>query len=211
MSATRRSATASTPSTLRRCRWQLPLVLLVLSGCVGPRPSETSTTAVETDIALGDRMDAAAMDALREIRAAGFSIAVVRDDQLVLAKGYGYADLAERVPASADTIYRLASITKQFTAAAILHLVEEGKLSLEDPISDYLPDYPALGRRITIRSLLSHTSGLSDVAVIPILEESGGVGYTRDQSSTWSLRSRSTSSRGRGTRIATWGTSSQGR
>ena len=182
MSATMRSATATTLNTLRRCGWRFFLVLVVvLSGCIGPRPSETSTTAVEADIALGDRMDAAAAAALREIRAAGFSIAVVRDDQLVLAKGYGYADLAERVPASADTIYRLASITKQFTAAAILHLAEEGELSLDDPISDYLPDYPASGQRITIRNLLSHTSGLSDVAVVPILEESGGVGYTRDR------------------------------
>jgi D-alanyl-D-alanine carboxypeptidase len=106
---------------------------------------------------------------------------VVRDGQPVLAKGYGYADLAERVPASASTIYRLASITKQFTAAAILRLAEEGKLSLDDRISDYLPDYPAPGRRITIRNLLSHTSGISDVTVLPILEESGGIGYTRDQ------------------------------
>jgi D-alanyl-D-alanine carboxypeptidase len=182
MIARMRSATAATLNALRRCGWQFSLILvLVVSGCIGPRPSETSTTAVEADIALGDRMDAAAAAALREIRAAGFSIAVVRDGQLMLAKGYGYADLAERVPAAANTIYRLASITKQFTAAAILHLAEEGKLSLEDRISDYLPDYPALGRRITIRNLLSHTSGLSDVAVVPILEEAGGVGYTRDQ------------------------------
>jgi D-alanyl-D-alanine carboxypeptidase len=157
------------------------ILVLVLSGCVGPRLSETSTTAVEADAALGARMDAAAADALREIRAAGFSIAVVRDGQPVLAKGYGYADLAERVPASANTIYRLASITKQFTAAAILHLAEEGKLSLRDRIGDYLPDYPDPGRRITIHNLLSHTSGLSDVAAVPILEESGGVGYTQDQ------------------------------
>jgi D-alanyl-D-alanine carboxypeptidase len=71
--------------------------------------------------------------------------------------------------------------TKQFTAAAILHLAEEGKLSLEDRISDYLPDYPDRGGRITIRNLLSHTSGLSDVAILPILEEAGGVGYTRDE------------------------------
>jgi D-alanyl-D-alanine carboxypeptidase len=169
-------------NALRRCGWQLSLILvLVLSGCVGPRPSEISTTAVEADPALGARMDAAASDALREIPAAGFSIAVVRRGQTVLAKGYGYADLAERVPASANTIYRLASVTKQFTAAAILHLAEEGKLSLEDRISDYLPDYPDPGRRITIRNLLSHTSGLSDVAILPILEEAGGVGYTRDE------------------------------
>jgi D-alanyl-D-alanine carboxypeptidase len=177
-----RSETATTSNTSRRCGWQFSLILvLVLSGCVGPPPSETSTTAVEADPALGNRMDTAAAGALREIRAAGFSVAIVRNGQPVLAKGYGYADLAERVPASANTIYRLASITKQFTAAAILHLAEEGRLSLEDPISDYLPDYPAPGRQITIRNLLSHTSGLSDVQVVPILEESGGVGYTRDQ------------------------------
>jgi D-alanyl-D-alanine carboxypeptidase len=176
-----RSETATTHSTSRRCGWQFSLILvLVLSGC-GPRPSETSTTAVETDIDLGARMDSAAADALREIRSAGFSVAVVRRGQPVLAKGYGYANLAERVPASAGTIYRLASITKQFTAAAILHLAEGGRLSLEDPISEYLPDYPAHGRRITIRNLLSHTSGISDVTVLPILEESGGIGYTRDQ------------------------------
>ena len=182
MIARMRSATATTLNTLRRCGWRFFLVLvLVLSGCVGPRPSETSTTAVEADSALGARMDAAAAAALSEIRAAGFSVAVVRGGELDLAKGYGYADLAERVPAAANTIYRLASITKQFTAAAILHLAEEGELSLDDPISDYLPDYPDLGRRITIRHLLSHASGLSDVAVIPILEEGGGVGYTRDQ------------------------------
>ena len=125
-------------------------------------------------------MDAAAAAAQREIRAAGFSVAVVDHGQPVLAKGYGYADLAEEVPAAASTIYRLASITKQFTAAAILHLADEGKLSLEDRISDYLPEYPDSGRRITIRNLLSHTSGLSDAAVFPIFEE-GGVGYTRDQ------------------------------
>jgi CubicO group peptidase (beta-lactamase class C family) len=126
-------------------------------------------------------MDATGAAVLREIRAAGLSVAIVRDGEPVLAKGYGYADLAERVPASANTIYRLASITKQFTAAAILHLAEEGKLSLDDPISDYLPDYPDHGRQITIRHLLSHTSGLSDVAAIQILEEGGGVGYTRNE------------------------------
>jgi len=169
-------------AALRRWAPQFSLVLvLVLSGCGGPSPSETSTSAVETDAALGARMDAAAAAALRDIRAAGFSVSVVRNGQPVLANGYGYADLAEGVPASANTVYRLASITKQFTAAATLHLAEEGKLSLDDPISDYLPQYPALDQRITVRHLLSHTSGLSDVAVMPILEEGGGIGYTRDQ------------------------------
>lgn len=167
--------------TLRRCGGRFVLILvLALSGCVEPGPSEKSTTAVETDIALGDRVDAAAAIALREIHAAGLSIAVVRHGQLVLAKGFGYADLSERVPVSADTVFRLASITKEFTAAALLHLQEEGELSLDDRIGDFLPNYPAAVRRITIRDLLSHTSGLSDAAVIPIFEE-GGVGYTRER------------------------------
>lgn len=167
--------------TLRRCGGRFVLILvLALSGCVEPGPSEKSTTAVETDIALGDRVDAAAAIALREIHAAGLSIAVVRHGQLVLAKGFGYADLSERVPVSADTVFRLASITKEFTAAALLHLQEEGELSLDDRIGDYLPNYLAAVRRITIRDLLSHTSGLSDAAVIPIFEE-GGVGYTRER------------------------------
>lgn len=202
MIARMRSATAATLNALRRRGWQFSLVLvLAVSGCVGPRPSETSTTAVEADPALGDRMDTAAAGALRAIHAAGFSVAIVRDGQPVLAKGYGYADLAERVPASANTIYRLASITKQFTAAAILHLVEEGKLSLDDRISDYLPDYPAIGRRITIRSLLSHTSGLSDVPVVPILEVPGAWDTPGTRSSTLSPRNRSISSRARGTGV----------
>jgi D-alanyl-D-alanine carboxypeptidase len=160
---------------------RLAVVLALMSAaCTGPRPGEISTTAVEADQALGARADAAAADALREIAVAGFSVAVVRHGRLVLAKGYGYANLAERVPAFATTIYRLASITKEFTAAAILHLTERGRLSLDDPIGDYLPGYPGDGR-ITIRQLLSHTSGLSDATVLPLLEESGGVGIDRNE------------------------------
>jgi D-alanyl-D-alanine carboxypeptidase len=157
------------------------VVALISAACAGPRPGEISTTAVEADQAMGARVDAAAADALREIAVAGLSVAVVRDGRVVLAKGYGYANLAERVPASATTIYRLASVTKEFTAAAILHLTERGRLSLDDPIGGYLPDYPGDGRRITIGQLLSHTSGLSDASVLPLLEESGGVGMDRNQ------------------------------
>jgi D-alanyl-D-alanine carboxypeptidase len=160
---------------------RLAVVLALMSAACAAQPGEISTTAVEADQAMGARVDTAAADALREIAAAGFSVAVVRDGRLVLAKGYGYANLAERVPASATTIYRLASITKEFTAAAILHLAERGRLSLDDPISDYLPDYPGDGQRITIRQLLSHTSGLSDASVLPLLEESGGVGIDRNE------------------------------
>jgi CubicO group peptidase (beta-lactamase class C family) len=90
----------------------------------------------------------------------GLSLAVVRDGQLVLAKGYGWANAELSVPARPDTVYQLASVTKQFTATAIMILVEEGKISLEDKITKFLPDLPAAWSEVTVRQLLTHTSGI---------------------------------------------------
>jgi CubicO group peptidase (beta-lactamase class C family) len=90
----------------------------------------------------------------------GFSVAVKQGNDLLLAHGYGFADLENRVPAGPGTIYRIGSITKQFTAAAILRLVERGLVGLDDPITKFLPGYRAEGRRVTIRQLLTHTSGI---------------------------------------------------
>lgn len=92
----------------------------------------------------------------------GASVVVVRDDKVVFQKGYGGANLEERVAATPQTHYRLASVTKQFTAAAILTLAERGKLSLDDSIRKYLPSLPSYTDPITIRQLLTHTSGLID-------------------------------------------------
>ena len=91
--------------------------------------------------------------------APGAGVLVVRDGRVLLRKSYGLANLEERIAASPETHYRLASVTKQFTAAAILILAERGKLSLEDSITKYLP-LPAYANAITIRHLLTHTSGL---------------------------------------------------
>src|SRR5215831_15619810 len=91
---------------------------------------------------------------------AGMSIAVVRGSDELVAKGYGYADLENQVPATEHTVYRIGSLTKQFTAAAILQLAEQKKLSLDDEIGRYVPGYDTHGSRITIRQLLSHTSGI---------------------------------------------------
>jgi CubicO group peptidase (beta-lactamase class C family) len=90
----------------------------------------------------------------------GLSVAVVRDGRVVMAKGYGIASVEFQVPATADTRYLLASLTKQFTATAVMMLVEEGKIRLDDPISRYLDDPPAAWDRITVRHLLTHTAGL---------------------------------------------------
>jgi len=102
----------------------------------------------------------------------GLSIAVVFDQDIVWAKGYGYSDLENKIPATPSTIYRIGSITKLFTSTAILQLRDQGMLRLDDPVSLYLPwfhirnpfpDAP----EITIRHLLTHTSGLPREADFP--------------------------------------------
>jgi CubicO group peptidase (beta-lactamase class C family) len=77
-------------------------------------------------------------------------------------KGYGYADIENKVEATPDTIYRVGSVTKQFTAVAILQLHDAGKLKLADPITTHLTDYSAPPKPITIENLLQHTSGVPD-------------------------------------------------
>jgi CubicO group peptidase (beta-lactamase class C family) len=80
----------------------------------------------------------------------------------VLEKGYGMADLEHDIPNTADTIFETGSIAKQFTAAAVLLLVADGKLSLDDPVRKYIPELPDYGTPLTIRHMLTHTSGLRD-------------------------------------------------
>ncbi len=86
-------------------------------------------------------------------------------------KAYGVADVDRNVPARADTIYHISSLTKQFTAAAILQLVERGYLGLDDHVTAFLPDLPIRARQISIRHLLTHTSGLGDYPTVPPFEE----------------------------------------
>ena len=92
----------------------------------------------------------------------GIAVAVAQDGTSLHCKGYGFANLEWSNPVTTDTVFRLASLTKPFTATAILLLVERGKLSLSDPITRYLPDAPESWRAITIERLLTHTSGLKD-------------------------------------------------
>jgi len=91
------------------------------------------------------------------------SIAIVDDQQIVWAQGFGMADAKAGVPASAETVYRIGSVSKLFTDIAIMQLVERGELNLDAPITDYLPDFHPnnpFGTPITLRELMSHRSGL---------------------------------------------------
>lgn len=91
------------------------------------------------------------------------TVLVARNDRVLLNKGYGHANREWAVPNGPDTKFRIASITKQFTAAAILLLAERGKLRIDDRISRYLPDAPGAWKDITVFHLLSHTSGIPDL------------------------------------------------
>jgi D-alanyl-D-alanine carboxypeptidase len=93
----------------------------------------------------------------------GLALVVVRDGEGIKMKGYGFANLEHNVPVTPDTVFELASVTKQFTAAAVMVLVEESKIKLEDPIAQYLPNSPEHWKDITVRHLLTHTAGLPNL------------------------------------------------
>jgi CubicO group peptidase (beta-lactamase class C family) len=97
----------------------------------------------------------------------GAAVIVVKNGKVVFRKGYGMANLELGVPVEPDMVFRLGSITKQFTAVAILMLAEQGKLSLADEITKFLPDYPTKGHKITVEHLLTHTSGIKSYTSMP--------------------------------------------
>ncbi|MGH9900419.1 MAG: serine hydrolase domain-containing protein [Pyrinomonadaceae bacterium] len=98
----------------------------------------------------------------RRQRIPGVALAVVKDGQVVLAKGYGLANVEHQVPVKPETVFQSGSVGKQFTATAVMMLVEEGKLSLDDKISKYLAGAPEAWKDITVRHLLTHTAGTTD-------------------------------------------------
>lgn len=116
--------------------------------------------APPSDAEILKQTDAIAAEFLQKSGAVGLSIGVARKGQVIVAKGYGLADAELDVPANKDTLFRIGSVTKEFTAAAILRLAEQGKLSLDDDLGKFLPDFPLQGHTVTIRQLLNHTSGI---------------------------------------------------
>ena len=113
----------------------------------------------EGDDALAKKIDAV-MSEVYHPGGPGAAIIVRKDGKTIFRKGYALADLELGVPVEPDMVFRLGSITKQFTAVSILMLAEQGKLGLQDEITKFLPDYPTQGRRITVEHLLTHTSGI---------------------------------------------------
>ncbi len=121
---------------------------------------------VTTRAADGGPVDEAFVDSLfadfNTPASPGAAVLVAMDGKVLVSKGYGLADLDARVPVTPHTNFRLASVTKQFTAMATLLLVQDGKLRLDETLVDVFPGFPAYGGRVTVRHLLTHTAGLQD-------------------------------------------------
>ncbi len=101
----------------------------------------------------------------------GVSLAIVKDDKIIHKKNYGYANLEHQVPISDQSIFRVYSLTKPIISVGIFQLIEQGKLNLEDEVSKYLSDLPEAWNTIRIKHLLSHCSGLPDMAPIPDFQD----------------------------------------
>jgi CubicO group peptidase (beta-lactamase class C family) len=117
-----------------------------------------------------DPVDELMREALRHHPIPGAALAVIKDGRIVKTNAYGLANLEWQTPVTLDTSFEIGSVTKQFTAAAILVLAQEGRLSVDDVISRHLPGTPATWRQITLRHLLTHTSGLKNYTGLPGFE-----------------------------------------
>lgn len=123
-----------------------------------PTPDNDKVLAAQIDQALTATFPA---------DAPGAAVIILRAGKPILRKGYGMANLELGVPIAPEMVFRLGSVTKQFTAVAILMLVEMGKIKLDDAITQYLPDYPTHGQTITVEHLLTHTSGIMNFVTLP--------------------------------------------
>src|SRR5580658_8056329 len=110
----------------------------------------------------GTKVDAYARAEMQRERIPGLALGVYRDGKIVKAEGYGIANLEWDAPVKPDTLFQSGSVGKQFAATAVMMLVEEGKVGLDDPVQKYFPDAPDSWKNIKIRNLLSHTSGLGE-------------------------------------------------
>jgi hypothetical protein len=143
----------------------LPLIALVLSLTLSavpvhaaPKGSPAEATSAGLDRLLSDTYPAGEP---------GAAVLVEKDGKVLLRKGYGMANLEHGIPIAPETVFEVGSITKQFTAAAVLMLQERGKLSIQDDLTKFLPDYPTQGKKVTIENLLTHTSGIPSYTGLP--------------------------------------------
>jgi len=153
----------------------VPVLLLLAGGATAS--ALTATTGLE------DKVDAYLRPLTGDDLISG-AILIARDGEILLAKGYGPADRESGALITPETKFRLGSLTKQFTAAGILVLEQQGRLRVEDPVSRFYPDYPR-GEEITIHHLLSHTSGIPNISAKPDYWEKALLPWSIDEVIAW--------------------------
>ena len=135
---------------LRFWGWAIVALIVVRAASQVPAPDQA------------DVVDTYIRAEMRKQRIPGLALLVSRGGQVIRAQGYGLANVELQVPVKPETIFQSGSVGKQFTAIAVMMLVEEGKIRLEDPLAKYFPDAPPVWKEVTIRELLSHTAGFTD-------------------------------------------------
>ena len=136
------------------------LFALVIQGTSknqGSRDSEASNSG---------KVDDLVQAVMKQEHVPGLALAVVKDGKILKVQAYGLADVEQKIPATTNTAFRIASVSKQFVATAIMMLVEDGKLRFEDSVSKYVTGTPPKWKDITIRHLLTHTSGIDRKSVV---------------------------------------------
>jgi CubicO group peptidase (beta-lactamase class C family) len=151
---------------IRRCLLSLLLVFLVASSSRTESSQDQTATAID-----------AIFSPLANASSPGLAVLVRKDGRTVFERGYGARELRTFANIDAQTNFRLASCSKQFTAMSIMLLVHDGKLRYDDKLTDVFPDFPAYGKAISIRNLLNHTSGLPDYEdLMAVAEKRKGAG-----------------------------------
>ena len=129
-------------------------VALVFLCCTAAKSLPASSSGADLDVIV--------QRVMAQEHVAGASVLVARGDRILLHKGYGFADLGLEAPAKAETVYHVVGPMLPFTGVAVMQQVERGRLSLDDDISKFIPEFPLQGHHVTIRQLLNHTSGIVD-------------------------------------------------
>lgn len=132
----------------------LIFLLLAIAGIANPQ--------IAVDDAVSAKVDDVVRAQLRKQKIPGIGLGVMRDGKIIKATGYGLANVELNVSVKPESIFQTGSVGKQFTATAVMMLVEEGKLGLDDKITKYFPEAPAAWKAVTVRHLLTHTSGIAD-------------------------------------------------
>ena len=160
-------------------RHLLPLFALVVAGA--PHPALAAPVVVQSDEALTQSLRQI-LDSAYPANGPGAAVIVTHQGRTLLSAGRGLADIKAGTPIRAGDRLYLASITKMFTAATVTKLVEQGKLSLDDPLAKFLPGFPEASSRATVRQLLNHSSGVKDLTKIPgFIAQNRDKDFTTDQ------------------------------